>query len=263
MMRLGTLISLKELLEAIGRSQPKYLRILDTSFQKQSVRNYLNEHVPGALFFDLNECRDKSSKYNVMLPSPTMFENYVGNLGIRNDTHVVLYENNDSGFYSTPRVWWTFRLFGHEKVSILSGGLQRWLAGNEPVTNEIPIVRQEPFVAAFKSSLVKNLGEIWQNRKDHSFQLVDARSTECFNGQDKMSPGNYYKHLSIGTCIITYITLSNTHTCAHTHARTHARTRTHIPHTHEHTHTHEHVHTHVHKRTHTHTHTHTHLFCSV
>ena len=92
MVKLGTLISLKELLEAIGRSQPKYLRILDTSFQKQSVRNYLNEHVPGALFFDLNECRDKSSKYNVMLPSPTMFENYVGNLGIRNDTHVVLYE---------------------------------------------------------------------------------------------------------------------------------------------------------------------------
>ena len=117
MMKLGTLISLKELLDAIGRSRPKYLRILDTSFQKQSVRNYLNEHVSGALFFDLNECRDKSSKYNVMLPSATMFENYVGNLGIRNDTHVVLYENNDAGFYSTPRVWWTFRLFGHEKMS--------------------------------------------------------------------------------------------------------------------------------------------------
>ena len=62
------------------------------------------------------------------------------------------------------------------------------------MTNEIPIVRQEPFVADFKSSLVKNLGEIWQNRKDQSFQLVDARSTDCFNGQDKMPPGNYGIH---------------------------------------------------------------------
>ena len=192
-MRLGTLISVKQLSEALTKF-PRHLRILDTSWHPRATERdpyaeYIKGHIPEAQFLDLEECRDKNTNYDHMLPSPREFENYVGQLGIRNDSHVILYENNDSGFYSAPRAWWVFRVFGHHSVSLLDGGFPRWLAEGGRSTQDTYTVGKQVFKANYDSKLVKVLDDILENKKEEKFQLVDARNTGRFEGTENEPSG--------------------------------------------------------------------------
>ena len=192
-MRLGTLISVKQLSEALTKF-PRHLRILDTSWhvrtaERDPYAEYIKGHIPEALFFDLEECRDKNTNYDHMLPSPREFENYVGQLGIRNDSHVILYENNASGFYSAPRAWWVFRVFGHYSVSLLDGGFPRWLAEGGRSTQDTYTVGKQVFKANYDSTLVTVLDDILENKKTEKFQLVDARPTGRFDGTENEPSG--------------------------------------------------------------------------
>ena len=137
-MVISTLVKAQWLRQLMLQS-PKYLRVLDASLQltkeNRNARQEFTAHrIPGAKFFDVNECADKSSPYEHMLPNTEDFSNYVRNLGIRSDSHVVLYDNNHKvGLYSAPRVWWMFRAFGHRRVSVLDGGFPRWCAEGYPI----------------------------------------------------------------------------------------------------------------------------------
>ena len=116
----------------------KYLRVLDTSWHlpkenRDPKKEFLAHRIPGAKFFDIEECVDKSSPYEHMLPNTEDFSNYVRSLGLKNDSHVVVYDNNNGGLFSAPRVWWMLRAFGHDRVSILDGGFPKWCAGGYPV----------------------------------------------------------------------------------------------------------------------------------
>lgn len=104
---------------------------------------YKQSHIPGAVFFDLDECSDKDTDIDHMLPKPEFFAAYVGNLGISNSTHVVLYDNNDLGVFSAPRMWWMFRVFGHADslISIVNGGFPAWCRAGYPCTDEVPKVK--------------------------------------------------------------------------------------------------------------------------
>ena len=192
-MKLGTLITVKQLVDTLAKF-PKSLKVLDSSWHAVSsgrdpFAEYIAGHIPGALFFDLDECRDKSSKYDHMLPSPSDFEHYIGHLGIKNDTHVVLYENNNSGFYSAPRAWYNFRAFGHNSVSLLNGGFPRWIAEGHPTTQETYIVPKEKYRANFNPDFVKSLGQVLENIKNEKFQLADARSSARFTGVEDEPSG--------------------------------------------------------------------------
>lgn len=116
----------------------KYLRVLDTSWHlpnenRDPKKEFLAHRVPGAKFFDIEECVDNSSLYEHMLPSTEDFSNYVRSLGLKNDSHVIVYDNNSGGLFSAPRVWWMLRAFGHDRVSILDGGFPKWCAEGYPV----------------------------------------------------------------------------------------------------------------------------------
>ena len=117
----------------------RYLRVLDASWHlpkenRDARQEFLAHRIPGAKFFDIDECVDKTSPYEHMLPNREDFSNYVRSLGIHNDSHVVVYDNNEkSGLFSAPRVWWMLRAFGHERVSILDGGFPKWCAEGYPV----------------------------------------------------------------------------------------------------------------------------------
>lgn len=193
-MNLGTLISVKELSEALSKDFPQNLIVLDASWHQPATKRvgrdeFQDEHIPGAQFFDLEECRDKTSEYEFMLPTASEFEEYVGKLGIKNDTHVVLYENQASGFYSSPRAWYVFRVFGHQPVSILNGGLPRWKAEGEPVTTDIPSLEKQVYKAEYNPELVKSTENILDNMKDEKFQVVDARSVGRFTGAENEPSG--------------------------------------------------------------------------
>ena len=186
---LQTLISTKLLNEVLS-SSTKNVRVVDTSwFLPKANRNgrneYMNNHIDGAVFFDIDECCDKTSKYSHMLPSTTQFEDYVGNLGISNKTHVVVYDNsNNHGFFSSQRVWWTFRVFGHTSVSILNGGFVKWKDEGLPTSSDVPTYTSQVFKAHFNSQMVKSFHQMEENLNNKSFQVVDARGAGRFNGTE-------------------------------------------------------------------------------
>lgn len=137
-MAVSTLISAQWLRQLMLQS-PKYLRIVDASWHlpkenRDPRKEFLTHRIPGAKFFDLDECIDKTSHYEHMLPNAEDFSNYVQSLGIDNDSYVIVYDNNEkSGLFSSPRLWWMMRAFGHERVSILDGGFPKWHAEGYPI----------------------------------------------------------------------------------------------------------------------------------
>jgi thiosulfate/3-mercaptopyruvate sulfurtransferase len=82
--------------------------------------------IAGSLRFDIDKVADKSSPLPHTLPAADQFQSQMQDLGLENDDHVIVY--CDSVFLSSARAWWMLRLFGHEKVSVLDGGLKSWLA---------------------------------------------------------------------------------------------------------------------------------------
>ena len=186
----------KQLAEELAKYS-KNIRVLDSSWHpyatgRDSYDEYMAGHIPGAQFFDhLEECRDTSSKYHHMLPSPSDFEDYVGHMGIRNDMHVVLYENNVAGFYSAPRAWYLFRAFGHDSVSLLDGGLPRWIAEGQPISKEEVSVPRETYKSNFRPNFVISLQQIIENLNNEKFQLADTtcRSRPRFAGLENEPSG--------------------------------------------------------------------------
>lgn len=149
----------------------KHVRVLDGSWflpsaKREPEKEFYQKRIPGARFFDIDECRDKSTPYEHMIPSTDDFSKYVSNLGITNESHVVVYDNNEKlGVFSAPRVWWTFRVFGHERVSVLNGGLPKWCAEEHP-TESGPL-KEESFESTYEiiSHLkVRILKVIWSTR---------------------------------------------------------------------------------------------------
>ena len=170
---------------------PPNFRILDGSWQRSSsdrdaFRDYQATHIPGAQFFDIHECSDLSSPYKAMLPSPSNFENYVSKLGIDNNTHVVVYDNNTTyGMFSAPRVWWMFRVFGHSMVSVLDGGLPKWVDEKRTTTAEIHEIKDRGrlrFKASLDPASVKTYEQMQSNVTTQEFTVLDARSAASFEG---------------------------------------------------------------------------------
>ncbi len=86
---------------------------------------FLDSHITGATFFDIDECLDKTTTLPHMLPSAADFAKYVGDMGIDEKDAVIIYDTK--GIFSSPRVWYTFRYFGANNVAILEGGLPAWI----------------------------------------------------------------------------------------------------------------------------------------
>uniref|UniRef100_A0A1A8IVU2 Sulfurtransferase n=1 Tax=Nothobranchius kuhntae TaxID=321403 RepID=A0A1A8IVU2_NOTKU len=195
-------ISGQWLANAIRANQvgPK-LAVLDCSWylpkaQRNTREEFAHQHIPGASFFDVDACSDQSSQYDHMLPSSNFFSQYVGDLGIGNDTHVVVYDTSDSGSYSAPRVWWMFRVFGHSSVSVLDGGMKLWLADGHPVTSEYSKPQRRDFRATLNASWVKSYEDVVENIRTKKVQVVDARSAGRFQGtepepRDDILPGHF------------------------------------------------------------------------
>lgn len=136
-MSVSTLVKAQWLRQSILQ-KTKYLRVLDASWHlpnqnRDPKKEFVAQRIPGAKFFDIEECVDKSSPYEHMLPNTEDFSNYVRSLGINNDSHVIVYDNNAAGLFSAPRVWWMLRAFGHDRVSILDGGFPKWCTEGYPV----------------------------------------------------------------------------------------------------------------------------------
>jgi thiosulfate/3-mercaptopyruvate sulfurtransferase len=161
--------------------------IVDGSYylptQKRDAKGeYLAGHIPGAIFFDINAIADDSTDLPHMLPGPDQFGKAVGNLGITENDTIVVYDG--SGFFSAPRVWWTFKIFGARNVFILDGGLPAWKQEGRPLNTGEVKRPQRTFNADMDTGAVAMLSDVQMALNDSSAQVVDARSAGRFAGTE-------------------------------------------------------------------------------
>ena len=117
-----------------------------------------------------------------MLPEPSLFAEKVGALGISNDSHVTVYDVY--GLQSAARIWWMLRVFGHDRVSILDGGMPKWEAEGRPTTDAVADVAPTSFRADFRPELVRSIEAMLANVESAAEQVLDARAAGRFTGAE-------------------------------------------------------------------------------
>jgi thiosulfate/3-mercaptopyruvate sulfurtransferase len=162
------------------------LVILDGSMHlpttgRNAKAEYHKEHIPGALFFDIDDIADETSPLPHMLPSTTKFASRMKKMGIGDGMDVVAYDSE--GLYSAARVWWMFRAMGHESVRVLNGGLKKWKAEGRPLEDGEPVKRSERhFTPTFNAELVRDVADVQALIGSTAAQIVDARAAARFAG---------------------------------------------------------------------------------
>ncbi len=164
------------------------VRIVDgTSYLPNQDMNgqdqYDSQHIPGAVYFDINDIADETNPLPHMLPSAEKFSSKVRKLGLGDGNKIVVYDAN-GGYLAAARVWWMFRVFGHDDVAVLDGGLQKWVAEGRPVDDMPPPARDRHFTARTNHSLVRSVEQMIANIETGKEQVIDARSAGRFKGVD-------------------------------------------------------------------------------
>jgi thiosulfate/3-mercaptopyruvate sulfurtransferase len=159
------------------------LRVVDGSWhmpqaKRDPAREFQDAHLPGAVFFDIDGIADTTSGLPHMLPSPEMFARAVGGLGIGDGDRVIVYDSR--GVVSAARVWWTLRVFGHDAVAVLDGGLPKWRAEGRPVARGAATPAPRRFTPRFRPELVRDVVQVKANLGSAREQVVDARSRGRF-----------------------------------------------------------------------------------
>ncbi len=159
--------------------------IVDASWylpaQKRDARiEYDAGHIPGAVFFDQDLVVEPDSELPHTLPSPGVFGQFAGSMGISADDTIVVYDG--PGMFSAPRVWWMFRIMGARQVFVLDGGFDRWKAEGRSVTDEPTKIAPSFFETDFDEARVARLDDM--RALVGSGQIADARPAGRFAGTD-------------------------------------------------------------------------------
>ncbi|PNE11698.1 MAG: 3-mercaptopyruvate sulfurtransferase [Beijerinckiaceae bacterium] len=161
------------------------LAVIDGTFflpdeKRDAKAEYLEGHIPGAVFFDINAIADHTTNLPHMLPRPENFAEAMENLGLGDGLRFVVYDA--SNLQGGARVWWNLRVFGARDAKIVAGGLPRWRAEGRPL--EQGLVRRAPrrFSVNFDKTAVVDAGNVKEACEDGSAQVLDARAAARFSG---------------------------------------------------------------------------------
>lgn len=163
------------------------IRIVDATWylptvDRKGIQDYEEGHLPGAVFWDIDAIADPGTHLPHMMPDQATFEGHMKALGIGSDHHVIVYDNIK--MMTAPRVWWTLRAFGHGRVSLLNGGLNKWRAENLPLSTDPDDIPDVTFSANFNAAMVRSVEQVWANVASEDEQVLDARGAGRFNGND-------------------------------------------------------------------------------
>ncbi len=164
------------------------VRVVDASWympgeKREPAKEFEAGHIPGAVFFDIDEISDHTTGLPHMLPKPGEFSAAAGKLGIGNDQTVVAYDG--SGIFSAPRLWWTLKAMGHDNVKVLDGGFPKWKREGRAVETGSAQTKEKAFTANFRPGLKCDFEDVMGIVQDKSAQMVDARSASRFTAEEK------------------------------------------------------------------------------
>jgi thiosulfate/3-mercaptopyruvate sulfurtransferase len=162
-----------------------HVRVVDGSFKLPGVtptaqQDYNQAHIPGAVFFEIDDIAEPGTSLPHMIPSADLFARKIAALGIGDGDRVVVYDS--VGLSSAGRAWWMLRLFGHRDIAVLDGGLPKWRAEGRPLDTAVPSPPQRRFTARFDPALLRDKRAMLDNLATHSEQVVDARAAGRFDG---------------------------------------------------------------------------------
>lgn len=169
------------------------VRIADASWYlpqagRDARAEYAGAHIPGALFFDIDDLSDEASNLPHMLAPAPKFASRMRKLGIGDGNLIVVYDG--AGLYSAPRAWWMLRAMGHDDVAVLDGGLPKWKREGRPLDDMRPVPQLRHFTPRPNNALIRDFAQVRGVLASGSEQIADARSPSRFAGEeDEPRPG--------------------------------------------------------------------------
>ena len=164
------------------------IAIIDASWhlpaaKRDAKAEFVAAHIPAAQFFDIDDLSGTASNLPHMLPSPEKFSSRMRKLGIGDGKKIIAYDA--AGVFSAARAWWMFKVFGHEDVAVLDGGLPRWQAENRPLDDGPAAKPQERhFTARYRATMVRDQADVAAALASGAAQVADARSAPRFRGEE-------------------------------------------------------------------------------
>ena len=163
------------------------IRIIDSSWyfpqeKRNAEQEFLECHIPGASFFDIDKIKDNDSDLPHMLPPSEMFNSTVRKLGIGDGHKVVIYDG--LGMRSAARLWWMFKVFGYSDVVVLDGGFPKWVKENRSTTADLTEKEIRHLTIYEDKSIVADRDDVLRATKLNHCSIIDARSEGRFMGTE-------------------------------------------------------------------------------
>ena len=152
------------------------------AMKRDGRAEYHAAHIPGAVYFDIDEVKDINSTLPHMLPPPEVFALHMARLGISDGQRIVVYDG--AGLFSAPRVWFTFKIFGLKEVYILEGGFAAWKEKNYAIESGTTVRAPGNFTPKLSADAVANMERVEQALNSGAAQVIDARPAGRFRGED-------------------------------------------------------------------------------
>jgi thiosulfate/3-mercaptopyruvate sulfurtransferase len=163
------------------------------------AKAYAEAHIPGAVHSDYDKAGWRVTRNNVpfMVPTVPELEKLIGDLGIDEDTHVVVVPAgvHYTDFGSAARVYWTLKLVGVSRVSILDGGEAAWRAAGLAVESGAKAPSPKIFTATLNKNLLAEIPEVQKILQGGGSTLLDARPASFFTGKEKAPGAAAYGHI--------------------------------------------------------------------
>ena len=155
---------------------------------------FKEKHIPNAIFIDLDEVSDINSDLPHMMPDENYFSEKISSLGISNNDHLIIYDMY--GMFSAARIWFMFKAFGHNNISLLNGGFPAWLDSGGEVSNKINNLKTTIYKGKLNKLLIADYQQVLENLTNQKYLVLDARSPERFSGiSEEPRPGMKSGHI--------------------------------------------------------------------
>jgi thiosulfate/3-mercaptopyruvate sulfurtransferase len=181
---MGPLVTTELLADELGKPDlvvfdaTKYL----PNEPKDGRAEFLNAHIPGVRYFDIDQIADSDTDLPHMVPTPGRFAKLLGALGVSNASRVVFYDQK--GLASAARGWWLMGLFGHDAAAVLDGGFPKWRREGRAIeTGEPTAPSPAAFRPDYRAARLRGVGDMLRNVQTQAELVLDARAAGRFTGE--------------------------------------------------------------------------------